>query len=120
MVLVDTSVWVEHFRRGEPLLEKMLLRASVLTHPFVIGELACGTLGNRSEVLRNLALLPSATIATDEEVLDLVEKHKLWGRGVGWVDMHLMASALLSSCPMWTMDQKLNATAERAAVSCFR
>ena len=86
----------------------------------MIGELGCGTLGNRAEVLRNLALLPPATVATDEEVLDLVEKNKRWDRGVGWVDMHLMAFAPLSSCPMWTMDQKLNAAAERAGVSCFR
>jgi predicted nucleic acid-binding protein len=119
VVLVDTSVWIEHFRHGENRLAELLLPPSVLTHPFVIGELACGTFRHRTQVLGNLALLPSAVAATDDEVLELIEHCKLWGRGIGWIDAHLLASALLSHCPIWSFDQKLDAAAEHVGVGGF-
>jgi predicted nucleic acid-binding protein len=120
MVLVDTSVWVKHLREGEPLLAEILSSDSILTHPFVIGELACGTMRNRAGVMEDLAALPGAAVATDQEALRLIEDHKLWGRGLGWIDVHLMASALLSNCRIWTMDRRLAAAAEQAGVRRFR
>ncbi len=107
MLLVDTSVWVQHFRRGEPLLADRLAEGLVLMHPFVAGELACGNLKARASVLSNLHALPAAQSASNAEVLQLIEKRRLWGRGLGWGDMHLLASALLSHCEFWTLDKKL-------------
>jgi predicted nucleic acid-binding protein len=103
MILVDTSVWVGHFRVGDPLLSEALGSALVSTHPCVIGELACGNLENRTLILADLNALPLAVSATHEEVLQLIEERKLWGRGIGWVDGHLLASALLSNCRLWTL-----------------
>src|SRR5260370_35738229 len=107
MVLADTSVWIEHFRYGEPTLADHLSDGRVLMHPFVCGELACGTLKNRGVVLSDLHALPSATQATAAEVLKLIEDRKLWGRGLGWIDVHLLSSALLSHCAFWTLDKRL-------------
>lgn len=108
MVLVDTSVWIEHFRKGHAGLAALLNQASVLMHPFVLGELACGNLQKRARILGDLAELPRALAAIDEEVLQLIEERKLWGCGIGWVDAHLVASALLSNCRLWTLDERLN------------
>ena len=116
MVLVDTSVWVDHLRRGQPKLIGLLEDGSVLTHPFVIGELACGNLSNRSEILENFASLPAAVSAGSDEVLALIESRRLWGRGIGWIDAHLLASALLSHCPLWTLDKQLKQVAAGAGV----
>jgi predicted nucleic acid-binding protein len=117
MLLADTSVWVEHFRRGEPTLADHLSEGLVLKHPFVSGELACGTLKMRAAVLSNLHALPTAKLASNTEVLQLVEERRLWGRGLGWVDMHLLASALLSHCGFWTLDKKLGAAATELGLS---
>ena len=119
MVLVDTSVWVKHFRQGKTGLAELLRDASVLTHPFVVGELACGAMHNRAQVIENLVLLPAVAAATHQEVLELIEKRRLWRRGIGWVDAHLLASALLSHCPLWTLDNRLNAAAELVGVGRF-
>src|SRR5437899_1989938 len=107
MVLADTSVWIEHFRRGEQRLGDHLSEGVVLIHPFVCGELACGNLKDRAAILSDLHALPAATLASDAEVLQLVEGRRLWGRGLGWIDAHLLASALLSKCRLWTLDIKL-------------
>lgn len=112
MVLVDTSVWIQHFRRGEPALIDGLSEGLVLMHPFVSGELACGNLSHRSEVLSDLQALPLANSASNAEVLRLIEDRRLWGRGLGWVDLHLLASALLSDCGFWTLDQRLAVAAK--------
>jgi hypothetical protein len=112
MVLVDTSVWIQHFRRGEPVLIDRLSEGFVLMHPFVSGELACGNLRHRSEVLADLHALPPANLASNAEVLRLIEDRRLWGRGLGWVDLHLLASALLSDCGFWTLDQRLAVAAK--------
>ncbi len=112
MILVDTSVWVEHLRHGLPRLATFLQEGEVLIHPWVIGELACGTLRNRSEVLELLQGLPTATVASDAEVLLLIERDRLMGRGIGYVDAHLLASARLNHCRLWTQDRRLAAVTE--------
>ncbi len=116
MILVDTSVWIDHLRFGNATLVEMLEEERVLLHPFVIGEIACGNLRNRARVLANLEALPVATSADHEEVVKLVEGHKLWGKGIGWIDAHLLASALVSGCRLWTLDKRLDRAA--AIVGC--
>jgi predicted nucleic acid-binding protein len=116
-VLVDTSIWVDHFHRGEALLQDLLTSGQVATHPFIVGELACGHLSNRSEILKLLSELPMVTAATNEEVMHLIERHKLGGKGIGWIDAHLLASALLSRTPLWTRDRKLATIARTLGIS---
>ena len=111
MILVDTSVWVQHLRKGSERLRSLLDEEQVFCHPFVVGELACGTLRNRGEVLSLLRALPQAQIAEDEEVLNFLEGRHLYGRGLGWVDAHLLASALLTGCGLWTFDKPLRRAA---------
>ena len=112
MILVDTSVWVDHLRAGAPALAAALEQGSVLNHPFVLGELACGNLKNRGEVLRLLGDLPAAPMATDPEVLNYIERRALMGRGIGYVDAHLLASvALAGAARLWTRDKRLAAVA---------
>lgn len=111
MVLADTSVWIEHFRHGEPSLADRLSEGLVLMHPFVSGELACGNLKDRAVVLSDLHALPQAKVASNAEVLQFIEDRRLWGRGLGWIDSHLLASALLSNCRIWTLDTKLSKAA---------
>ena len=106
-MLVDTSVWVDHFRRGDPALMTLLSRGEVECHPFVIGELACGSLHRRSEVLSLLESLPQVPLGSHDEVLEFVERHRVMGRGIGWVDAHLLASASLAGSPLWTRDRRL-------------
>jgi predicted nucleic acid-binding protein len=108
MILVDTSVWIDHLRAGNRKLRSLLENAEVLTHPFVVGELACGTLRNREEVLTLLQALPEAQAAEHEEVMRVVERERLYDRGIGWIDAHLLASARLSSAALWTLDRRLS------------
>jgi predicted nucleic acid-binding protein len=108
VIIVDTSVWIEHLRRGNPELAEALERGEVLTHPFVIGELACGQIRNRRELLDLLGALPGAVVASDEEALLFIEEHALMGKGVGYIDVHLLASvALTAGTRLWTMDGAL-------------
>jgi predicted nucleic acid-binding protein len=107
MTLVDTSVWVDHFRRGSPDLVEMLEQGKVLVHDYVIGELACGHLRNRQTTLDSLAGLPHARMATHREVLSFVQNHRLFGKGIGWIDAHLLASAESSGAQVWTLDRRL-------------
>ena len=111
MILVDTSVWIEHLRGGSERLRSLLHDDQVLCHPFVVGELACGTLRNREEILDNLRALPEARVAEQEEVLRFLEEHHLYGHGLGWVDAHILASTLLTRCSLWTMDRPLQRAA---------
>ena len=112
MILVDTSVWIDHLRSGELSLAAALEAGRVMMHPFVLGELACGNLANRSEVLELLGNLPAAPTATDPEVLDFIERRSLMGRGVGYIDVHLLASIALSGDGrLWTRDRRLAAAA---------
>lgn len=108
MVLVDTSVWVAHFRAGNIGLEGLLNDGHVVCHPFIVGELACGNLRNRSEILSLLQTLPMAVLVEHEEVMQFIEDHVLMGKGLGYIDMHLIASAMLTGVPIWTLDKKLN------------
>src|ERR1041385_2546828 len=105
MILVDTSVWVDHFRRRNSGLTALLDQGRVISHPFVIGELALGTLKNRAEVLGLLAELPLAHTASHDDAITLVERRELFGQGIGWVDIHLLASALIGHLPLWTLDR---------------
>src|SRR6476661_3584816 len=104
MVLVDTSVWVHHLRHGNASLEGLLKGDRVICHPFIIGELACGSIGNRSEILYLLSSLPQSVIADHEEVMEFVENNRLYGLGIGWIDRHLLAYALLCRTNLWTLD----------------
>jgi predicted nucleic acid-binding protein len=107
MVLVDTSVWIEHFRQGGPTLTKLLLEGRVVMHPFISGELACSNLKDRATILSDLSAMPTAKPASNTEVFQLIEDRRLWGRGLGWIDVHLLASALLSNCRFLTRDARL-------------
>jgi len=117
VILVDTSVWVDHLRRRDALLADALVAGLVLAHPFVIGELACGVVPGRAEVLRLLHELPSAAVASVGEVLGFVERHALAGRGVGYVDVHLLASARITPrTALWTRDRRLATIADELGV----
>ena len=116
MVLVDTSVWIDHLRNGNEQLVKLLEAGRVLTHTMVIGELACGNLRNRQEILGLLRALPAAREATTPEVMDFVETVPLSGRGLGWVDVNLLAAARLSESPLFTLDRSMRREARRLGV----
>jgi predicted nucleic acid-binding protein len=114
VILVDTSVWIDHFRRSEPGLVTLLESDEVLAHPFVIGELACGNMRNRQEILRLFRRLPDAPIATHAETLAFIEQRSLMGRGVGYVDVHLLAAVAISgTARLWTRDKQLDSVAAR-------
>ena len=111
MVLVDTSVWVAHFRDKAVGLEALLHDGRVICDPFIVGELACGNLNNRSEILILLQALPQATLAQHDEVLHFIDHYRLMGKGLRYVDMYLLAAALLTRVPLWTLDKKLQEVA---------
>jgi len=113
MVLVDTSIWVAHFRKGDSHLQELLVDEQVLCHPFILGELACGGLKNRKEIIALLKALPGAITSETDEILEFIEYQKLIGVGIGLVDVHLLASALLTKALLWTSDRSLRAVATR-------
>ncbi|KIZ40401.1 MULTISPECIES: PIN domain-containing protein [Rhodopseudomonas] len=118
MLLVDTSIWIDHFRKGNPRLSAGLLRRQVLIHAFVLGELALGRALRFGEIITDLSDLPNATIAAPAEVLQLISRVELAGSGIGYVDAHLVASTLLTpDCRLWTRDRKLRAVAERLSIA---
>lgn len=113
MILVDTSVWVNHFRSSDARLSDLLSANQVVVHPFVTGELALGYLRNRSEVLQRLQGLPQAAVATDPEVLYFIEINRIAGAGIGYVDAHLLAAVRLAAdAALWTADRRLASVAE--------
>ena len=118
MILVDSSVWISHFRSADTALIALLEENWVLTHPFVIGELACGNLKNRATILADLNRIEKAEMAQHEESLRLADT--LRGKGIGWIDVHLIASALLSAARLWTLDERLRKAAAAANVKVFR
>jgi hypothetical protein len=121
MILVDTSVWVDHLRSGDQALAALLDGNRVAMHPFVLGELACGIIKQRVAILDLLRHLPRATVATDDEVLFFIERHTLMGRGVGYIDAHLLAAvALGGSDRLWTRDKRLHGLAETLGVAGSR
>lgn len=117
MILVDTSIWIDHFRSGSTRLQGLLLSEQVICHPFVLGELACGNLRRRDEVLRLLSDLPMSKVVPDPDALALLSQHHLYGRGMGWIDTHLLASALASGDAIWTGDRRLATIAEELGVA---
>jgi predicted nucleic acid-binding protein len=117
LILVDTSIWIEHLRNGEPRLAQLLDANQVLGHAFVVGELALGQLGRRKVILDSLRNLPQAHVASDPEVLRFIETAALHGLGIGYVDAHLLAATRLTpECRLWTRDRKLQGVAERLGV----
>lgn len=112
MVLVDTSVWVSHLRETNDALVNLLNNAEVVCHPFVIGELACGNLKNRMVIISLLEALPTAYEAGHEEILIFIESRRIMGKGLGYIDVHLLASALLTGVAFWTLDKRLDQAAE--------
>ncbi len=117
MILVDTSIWVDHLRSDVPQLTAALQECAVFIHPWVIGELACGNLRDRCRVLELLQGLPAARVASPAEVLILIEQHQLMGRGIGFVDAQLLASAKLTHCTLWTHDRRLAELAQALGIS---
>ena len=117
MVLVDTSIWVTHLRQGSRKLEKLLMDAEVMCHPFIIGELACGNLKNRNEIISLLQSLPMAPTIEFDEFLFFIDRNHLMGKGVGFVDVHLLASAQLTGIPLWTADKKLKSVADQLVLT---
>lgn len=112
-MLVDTSVWIDHLNRENSELSSLLDEGEAFIHPFVIGELACGNLKDREEVLGLLRELPQAPVAEHDEVLAFVARHRLMGKGLGWVDVHLLASAALLHSRLWSLDKQLAAAAQQ-------
>ena len=113
MVLVDTSIWVTHLRRGSRQLEKLLTDAEVICHPFIICELACSNLKNRNEIISLLQSLPMASTIEFDEFLFFIDRNQLMGKGVGFVDVHILASAQLAGVPLWTADKRLKSAADQ-------
>lgn len=107
MILADTSIWIDHFRSSNRRLIALLDAQQISVHPWVTGELACGNLANRSNILYLLKSLPQVQVATDDEVLFFVEKHRIFGKGIGYIDMHLLAAARLGNLTIWTRDKRL-------------
>ena len=116
MVLVDTSVWVAHLRNGSTELANLLNNGSVLCHPLIVGELACGNLKDRAIILSFLKLLPMSIEADHEEVLSFIEDNRLMGKGIGYTDAQIVASAVLTGIPIWTLDKKLAQVADELRV----
>jgi len=112
VILVDTSVWIDHFRSSNRVLGGLLDDGQVLVHPFVVGEIACGNLQNRRKIVALMQALPMAPKASDREIILFIEQRDLMGRGVGLIDMHLLASCLMEPCPLWTADRRLKTVAE--------
>ncbi len=117
MILTDTSVWVDHLRRGNARLGQFLQDEEVLCHPFIIGELACGRMRNRAEVLALLDTLPRARVLDHTEALAFIDAHRLMGSGLGWIDVHLLGSTLLTRASLWTLDRRLMQAAVRCGIS---
>jgi predicted nucleic acid-binding protein len=117
MILADTSVWIDYFRAGLPELAERLRRSVVLMHPFVVGELACGNFSNRDAIFELLQQLRSVTVAEHDEVLSFIRARELYGHGIGYVDAHLLAAAVIEGCQLWTRDKRLHTLAATLGVA---
>lgn len=117
MVLADTSVWISHLRDGNPQLEELLNAGDVMCHPLIIGELACGNMKNRDEIFSLLHFLPTVEMSDHDEILQFIENNRLMGKGVGIIDVHLLASAVLTDVPIWTLDKKLERLSAELSVN---
>jgi hypothetical protein len=120
MILIDTSIWVDHLRTGDDTVAALLGDRNVLMHPFVVGELAVGNPLPRELILSRLRALPEARIARHDEVLDFIERHQLFGVGIGYVDVHLLVSTQLTpGSTLWTRDRRLSAAASRLGLAAY-
>lgn len=117
MVLVDTSIWVDFFRKGDKELSLLLQQGDVCCHPFILGELALGYLSPREKILALLATLPTIPATSNQETMDFIETHKLFGLGLGLIDIHLLTSSLLGRASLWTRDKKLVKAAEKLHIA---
>ena len=119
MILADTSIWIDHLRNGDKDLARELENTRIMIHPFIVGELTLGNMARRAEILTLLQNLPQSEVATHAEVLHLIEKKLLMGRGIGFIDAHLIASVLLSGAvKLWTRDKRLHALAGDMGLAC--
>ncbi len=116
-MLVDTTVWVDHLRRGDDVLVSLLEQQQVSVHPFVVGELACGNLKNRPLVLGALSRLPAVAVVEHDDVLEFLEANRLMGGGLGWIDVHLLVSAKVSGEKLLTRDRRLKDAADTLGVT---
>jgi len=116
MILVDTSVWIDHLRAGNQRLNDLLIAGEVVCHPMIIGELACGNLHRRKEIIALLHALPLIDRVSDDEVLFFIEKHRLYGKGLGLIDMYLVSACSIGSTQLWTLDQRLIKIADNLRV----
>jgi len=112
VILVDTSVWIDHFRSSNSLLVELLEQEQVITHPFILGEVACGNLKKRREIVALMQALPTVRRADEDEILFFIEQRALMGRGIGLIDVHLLASCLMQPCMIWTADKQLRTVSE--------
>ena len=117
MTLVDTSIWIDHFRLPDARLTQLLTTESASIHPFVLGELAAGNIPKRQATLADLAKLPQVPAAQESDVHHLLESNRLWAKGLGWVDLHLLAAALISGCNLLTADHAIMAAATRLGIA---
>ncbi len=113
MILADTSVWIRHFRENNSELAALLTTGQVATHPFIVGELACGNLPKSTQTLHDFDCLPTVKMCLEKEVRRFIESHALPGMGIGYIDAHLLASALVSDIPLWTLDKRLAEIADK-------
>ena len=117
MVLVDTSIWIDHFRKTSVPLSSLLEAEEVVVHSFILGELACGNLDNRKEIIALLHALPSTAKVEDDELFLFIERHRLMGRDIGLIDAHILASCCLDACLLWTRDKRLQAVASEMGIA---
>ncbi len=118
MILLDTSVWIDHLRQRDAQVVSLLQADLALVHPFVIGELACGNLQSRSTILELLSTLPQVRVAQEHEVLFFIDRHKLMGQGIGYIDAHLLAATVLTEgAKLWTRDKRLDQLAQRLGLA---
>ncbi len=113
MVLVDTSIWIDHFRNSNDQLVELLNDGEVFCHPFILGELACGNIKNRKEIIAALKALPQSSLIEHDEIMIFIENNKIMGKGLGYIDVAILASSLVTDIPLWTFDQRLNAIAKK-------
>jgi hypothetical protein len=119
VILVDTSLWIDHLRVASEPMSSLLDNNLVCTHAWIIGELACGNLGNRQEILGLLQALPQLTPASESEALHFIEAHRLMGRGIGYIDAHLLAATAIHAAHIWTRDKRLNEIAAELGLAYF-
>jgi predicted nucleic acid-binding protein len=117
MTLVDTSVWINHFRKSDPALVRLLGKRAAGVHPHILGELACGSIKDRYETLSELSALPHVPVANEAEVYHLLETYRLWGTGLGWVDLNVLASAAVAGWGLMTADSALRRGAAKVGVA---